>query len=297
MRTQYENGLRSDDDAAGVGDEGWDMLRADRAGNGDGAARPAFPDPAPTRRRPHSRGHVPVPPGPMGLRPAQVGDPALGRRAGRDRDARGEGARGKGAAPAELLSAVRTVAAGEALLSPAATRAVIEQFLAQPGPAATGPPAERLAVLTAREREVMAMAATGVANEEIAERMFVSPFTIRTHIHRAMAKLDARDRAQLVAIAYQSGLVPPHRRARRRTGPDRRPRWCAATRNRSRSSDAAPPRPALCGPAPVPPAGVREARMTLNTPVHEVFRRRAVPARARSRVARSGGVVVTHFTA
>ncbi|MFE3502359.1 response regulator [Kitasatospora sp. NPDC059146] len=117
---------------------------------------------------------------------------------------------GKGADPKELLAAVRTVAAGEALLSPAATRAVIEQFLAQPDPAAAAS-AERLAVLTAREREVMSMAATGLTNEEIAERMFVSPFTVRTHVHRAMSKLDARDRAQLVAIAYQSGLVPPGR--------------------------------------------------------------------------------------
>ncbi|MFI6154949.1 response regulator [Kitasatospora sp. NPDC051170] len=117
---------------------------------------------------------------------------------------------GKGAAPEELLAAVRTVAAGDALLSPAATRAVIDQFLAQPDLAAAAP-AERLAVLTAREREVMSMAATGLTNEEIAERMFVSPFTVRTHIHRAMSKLDARDRAQLVAIAYQSGLVPPGR--------------------------------------------------------------------------------------
>lgn len=119
---------------------------------------------------------------------------------------------GKGAAPEELLAAVRTVAAGDALLSPAATRAVIDQFLAQPELAAAAP-AERLAVLTAREREVMSMAATGLTNEEIAERMFVSPFTVRTHIHRAMSKLDARDRAQLVAIAYQSGLVPPGRPA------------------------------------------------------------------------------------
>ncbi|MFJ9695963.1 response regulator [Kitasatospora sp. NPDC101183] len=117
---------------------------------------------------------------------------------------------GKGAAPEELLAAVRTVAAGDALLSPAATRAVIDQFLAQPDLAAATP-AGRLDVLTAREREVMSMAATGLTNEEIAEKMFVSPFTVRTHIHRAMSKLDARDRAQLVAIAYQSGLVPPGR--------------------------------------------------------------------------------------
>ncbi|MER7578501.1 response regulator transcription factor [Kitasatospora sp. NPDC097691] len=118
---------------------------------------------------------------------------------------------GKGADPKELLAAVRTVAAGDALLSPAATRAVIDQLLAQPDPGTGGPTRERLAVLTAREREVMSMAATGLTNEEIAERMVVSPFTVRTHVHRAMSKLDARDRAQLVAIAYQSGLVPPGR--------------------------------------------------------------------------------------
>ncbi|MQS17766.1 response regulator transcription factor [Streptomyces kaniharaensis] len=120
---------------------------------------------------------------------------------------------GKGADPKELLAAVRTVAAGDALLSPAATRAVIDHFLAQPDPAAATGTAERLTVLTAREREVMSMAATGLTNEEIAERMYVSPFTVRTHVHRAMAKLDARDRAQLVAIAYQTGLVPPGRPA------------------------------------------------------------------------------------
>ncbi|MEU8922966.1 response regulator transcription factor [Kitasatospora sp. NPDC048545] len=118
---------------------------------------------------------------------------------------------GKGADPKELLAAVRTVAAGDALLSPAATRAVIDRLLAQPDRGAGGAASERLAVLTAREREVMSMAATGLTNEEIAERMFVSPFTVRTHVHRAMSKLDARDRAQLVAIAYQSGLVPPGR--------------------------------------------------------------------------------------
>ncbi|MFF2615655.1 response regulator [Kitasatospora sp. NPDC058046] len=118
---------------------------------------------------------------------------------------------GKGADPKELLAAVRTVAAGEALLSPAATRAVIDQFLAQPEPASAASTSERLSVLTAREREVMSMAATGLTNEDIAERMFVSPFTVRTHVHRAMSKLDARDRAQLVAIAYQTGLVPPGR--------------------------------------------------------------------------------------
>ncbi|MER7706738.1 response regulator transcription factor [Kitasatospora sp. NPDC097605] len=119
---------------------------------------------------------------------------------------------GKDAEPTELLAALRRVAAGDPLLSPAATRAVIDQLLAHPEPErAPAAAPERLAALTAREREVMAMAATGLSNEEIAARMFVSPFTIRTHIHRAMAKLDARDRAQLVALAYQTGLVPTPR--------------------------------------------------------------------------------------
>ncbi|MFF8770600.1 response regulator [Kitasatospora sp. NPDC015120] len=119
---------------------------------------------------------------------------------------------GKDAEPTELLAALRRVAAGDPLLSAAATRAVIEQLLAHPAPdQAPAATPERLAALTAREREVMAMAATGLSNEEIAARMFVSPFTIRTHIHRAMAKLDARDRAQLVALAYQTGLVPAPR--------------------------------------------------------------------------------------
>ncbi|MFB8239168.1 response regulator [Kitasatospora purpeofusca] len=115
---------------------------------------------------------------------------------------------GKDAEPTELLAALRRVAAGEPLLSAAATRAVIDRLLAQPDPdRAPAAAPERLAALTAREREVMAMAATGLSNEEIAARMYVSPFTVRTHIHRAMAKLDARDRAQLVALAYQTGLV------------------------------------------------------------------------------------------
>ncbi|MFF0477760.1 response regulator [Streptomyces sp. NPDC004284] len=115
---------------------------------------------------------------------------------------------GKDVQPPELLSALRRVAAGDPLLSTAATRSVIDSFLAQPEPApAQAALPERLASLTAREREVMAMAATGLSNEEIAALMYVSPFTVRTHVHRAMSKLDARDRAQLVAIAYQSGLV------------------------------------------------------------------------------------------
>ncbi|MFF3336651.1 response regulator [Streptomyces sp. NPDC002888] len=108
-----------------------------------------------------------------------------------------------------LLDGIRTVAAGESLLSPLATRALITRFLASPTP---GPPlaaAEDLSGLTAREREVMAWVAEGHSNEEIAQTLFLSPLTVRTHVHRAMTKLRARDRAQLVVIAYQSGLVQP----------------------------------------------------------------------------------------
>jgi DNA-binding NarL/FixJ family response regulator len=112
--------------------------------------------------------------------------------------------------PVELLRAVRVVAEGEALLSPSVTRRLIAEFAARPRPGAA--PVE-LAGLTEREREVMALAAVGLSNEEIAERLVVSPATARTHVSRAMVKLAARDRAQLVVFAYQSGLVTPGRAA------------------------------------------------------------------------------------
>jgi DNA-binding NarL/FixJ family response regulator len=114
---------------------------------------------------------------------------------------------GKDVLPDQLLAAIRTVASGDALLSPVATRALITRFLATPEPGSYTASPECLTVLTAREREVMALAAEGLSNDEIAERLVVSPLTVRTHLHRAMAKLNARDRAQLVVIAYQSGLV------------------------------------------------------------------------------------------
>ncbi|GGJ73148.1 response regulator transcription factor [Streptomyces brasiliensis] len=113
---------------------------------------------------------------------------------------------GKGARPEELLDAVRTVAAGEALLSPTATRALIKQFLAQPECCAAVVH-EQLACLTPRERDVTRLVALGLSNADIAEHLFVSPLTAKTHVNRAMSKLAARDRAQLVVIAYQSGLV------------------------------------------------------------------------------------------
>jgi DNA-binding NarL/FixJ family response regulator len=108
--------------------------------------------------------------------------------------------------PDELLQAVRVVAGGEALLSPSITRRLIEEFAAH----AKGPrPTDGLEQLTAREREVMALVAAGLSNDEIARRLFVSPATAKTHVSRAMVKLGARDRAQLVVIAYESGLVRP----------------------------------------------------------------------------------------
>jgi DNA-binding NarL/FixJ family response regulator len=112
--------------------------------------------------------------------------------------------------PAELIHAVRVAADGDALLSPAITKRLIEEFAAR---AAEPPSARHLERLTEREREVMALAAEGLSNQEIAERLFVSPATAKTHVSRAMTKLGARDRAQLVVLAYESGLIRPGWRA------------------------------------------------------------------------------------
>ena len=114
---------------------------------------------------------------------------------------------GKGVEPAVLLDAIRTVAAGEALLSPRATRALIDRYLVPAQEPVAQPPS--LAALTAREREVVALVAGGLSNDDIAGRLFLSPLTAKTHVNRAMMKLDVRDRAQLVVMAYQSGLVRP----------------------------------------------------------------------------------------
>jgi DNA-binding NarL/FixJ family response regulator len=111
--------------------------------------------------------------------------------------------------PAELLRAVRVVAEGEALLAPSVTRRLIAEFAAARRRASPPPARVDLAALTEREREVMALAGAGLSNEEIAERLVVSPATARTHVSRAMVKLGARDRAQLVVFAYESGLVSP----------------------------------------------------------------------------------------
>jgi DNA-binding NarL/FixJ family response regulator len=106
--------------------------------------------------------------------------------------------------PTELLRAVRAVAAGDALLSPSVTRRLIEAY----AQTTTGAQAVvDLDLLTNREREIMALVATGLSNDEIADRLFVSTATAKTHVNRAMTKLGARDRAQLVVFAYESGLV------------------------------------------------------------------------------------------
>ncbi len=110
--------------------------------------------------------------------------------------------------PAELLQAVRIVARGDALLSPSITRRLIADIVARPHhPAA---PAGALAALTNREREVMTLVAGGLNNEQIAAKLYLSPLTAKTHVSRAMTKLDVRDRAQLVVLAYETGLVQPH---------------------------------------------------------------------------------------
>ncbi|HTU27766.1 MAG TPA: response regulator transcription factor [Solirubrobacteraceae bacterium] len=113
--------------------------------------------------------------------------------------------------PADLLSAVRVVAAGEALLAPRLTRRLIEAFVAGGGAGslAGGEAAEQITTLTPREREVLALVGRGASNAEIAQALVVSPLTAKTHVARLFAKLGARDRAQLVVIAYESGTVVP----------------------------------------------------------------------------------------
>ncbi|MDP4505538.1 response regulator [Nonomuraea turcica] len=108
--------------------------------------------------------------------------------------------------PAELIQAVRVVAAGEALLSPSVTRRLIAEYASR---AKEPIAADGLDQLTEREREVLSLVGTGMTNDEIAAKLFMSPATAKTHVSRAMMKLHARDRAQLVVIAYESGLVKP----------------------------------------------------------------------------------------
>lgn len=110
--------------------------------------------------------------------------------------------------PAELVRAVRVVAAGEALLSPGVTRRLIAEFTSRPSRAEVAPASMK--VLTDRERQVVGLVAEGLSNEEIAAELVVSAATARTHVSRAMMTLHARDRAQLVVLAYRSGLMRPH---------------------------------------------------------------------------------------
>jgi DNA-binding NarL/FixJ family response regulator len=110
--------------------------------------------------------------------------------------------------PVELIRAIRVVAGGEALLSPGVTKRLLERIA---GVLAEAPDTAQLSVLTEREREVLALVGLGLNNEEIGERLFLSPLTAKTHVSRIMAKLLARDRVQLVVIAYETGLVTPSR--------------------------------------------------------------------------------------
>ena len=113
----------------------------------------------------------------------------------------------KDARPEDILAAIRVVADGEALLAPSVTRRLIEEFAQRPEPAPEA--STTLAALTEREREVLALVGRGLANAEIAERLYVSPATAKTHVSHIMTKLYARDRSQLVVMAYESGLVRP----------------------------------------------------------------------------------------
>jgi DNA-binding NarL/FixJ family response regulator len=108
--------------------------------------------------------------------------------------------------PAELVRAVRVAAAGEAMLSPGVTRRLVAEYAHR---ARRAPDSDKLDQLTGREREVMALVAEGLTNDEIAGRLFLSPATARTHVSRILTKLGARDRSQLVVLAYESGLVRP----------------------------------------------------------------------------------------
>ena len=114
----------------------------------------------------------------------------------------------KGGDPADLLSAIRLVASGEALLAPSVTKRLIEAYIAQPG-AATPTLPSGLEELTPRELEILEQVAQGHTNREIADALYLSPFTVKTHVSRILTKLDARDRVQLVVIAHQAGISQP----------------------------------------------------------------------------------------
>jgi DNA-binding NarL/FixJ family response regulator len=111
--------------------------------------------------------------------------------------------------PTDLLTAVRVVAAGDALIAPRITRRLIEEFARRPEPAVASAAAASLGQLTDREREVLELVAKGQSNAEIAAGLYVSHATVKTHVSRLLMKLDARDRAQLVMVAYETGVVVP----------------------------------------------------------------------------------------
>jgi DNA-binding NarL/FixJ family response regulator len=113
----------------------------------------------------------------------------------------------KDAPPEDVLDAIRVVARGDALLAPSVTRRIIEELAARPDPDRAAPP--QLDILTVREREVLALVGRGLSNSEIGERLYVSTATAKTHVSHVMTKLYARDRAQLVVVAYESGLIRP----------------------------------------------------------------------------------------
>jgi DNA-binding NarL/FixJ family response regulator len=112
----------------------------------------------------------------------------------------------------DILAAIRVVAAGDALIAPAVTRRLIQEFASRPEPTSSSPP-PRPAIegITERERELLALVGRGMSNAEIAASMFISVTTVKTYVTRLLAKLDARDRVQLVIIAYETGLVAPRR--------------------------------------------------------------------------------------
>jgi DNA-binding NarL/FixJ family response regulator len=111
--------------------------------------------------------------------------------------------------PVDLLNAVRVVAAGDALISPRITRRLIEEFARRPAPGAAAAAGAALEQLTEREREVLELVAKGQSNAEIAANLYVSHATVKTHVSRLLMKLDARDRAQLVMVAYETGVASP----------------------------------------------------------------------------------------
>lgn len=114
--------------------------------------------------------------------------------------------------PAQLLDGIRVVSRGESLLAPSVTRQLIAEFVRrQPSPGAARPDATRsMDGLTEREKEVLVLVARGLSNQEIGQQLFVTPATAKTHVSRLLMKLGARDRTQLVVMAYESGLVEPH---------------------------------------------------------------------------------------